>query len=66
MRGDAMRFGWGEIIVILVIVLLIIGPKRLPELGRGLADAIAEFRKGRRDRRGDDEEEDGKKPDGSG
>lgn len=62
-----MHFGWGEIVVILVIVLLIVGPKRLPELGRGLAGAIAEFRKGKRERREDDrEEEDGGKPDGSG
>lgn len=61
-----MRFGWGEIIVVLVIVLLILGPKRLPELGRGLAGAIAEFRRGRRERRGDDGEEGAGKPDGAG
>jgi len=37
--------GWPEILVILLIVLLLFGPKKLPELARGLAQSINEFRK---------------------
>ncbi len=43
-----MPFGFHplDLIVILVIALLIFGPKRLPEMGSGLGKAIKEFRKG--------------------
>jgi sec-independent protein translocase protein TatA len=33
-----------EIAIVLVIVLIIFGPKRLPELGRSLGRGIKEFR----------------------
>ena len=33
-------------IVVLVILLLIIGPKKLPQLGRGLGDGMREFKDG--------------------
>lgn len=36
--------GMQEIIVILVVALLVIGPKRLPDLARALGRAIGEFR----------------------
>ncbi len=36
--------GW-EWVIILAIVLLIFGPKKVPELARGLGQAIYEFRK---------------------
>jgi sec-independent protein translocase protein TatA len=35
-----------DAIVILVIVLLILGPKRLPELGKGLGRGMREFKEG--------------------
>ena len=35
--------GW-EIIVILIVVLVVFGPKRLPEMGRSLGKAIREFK----------------------
>jgi sec-independent protein translocase protein TatA len=38
-----MSLGWGEWVVILVIVLLIVGARRLPTLGRSLGEAIREF-----------------------
>lgn len=31
-------------IVLLIVVLLIFGPKRLPELGRGLGSGLREFK----------------------
>lgn len=41
-------FGIGieELIVILVIALLLFGGKKLPELSRGIGDAIKELRRG--------------------
>ena len=36
--------GAWEVIIILVVVLVIFGPKRLPEMGRSLGKAIREFK----------------------
>jgi len=35
--------GW-ELLVILFVVLIIFGPKRLPEMGRSIGKAIREFK----------------------
>lgn len=40
------NFGVMEIAIILVIALIVFGPKRLPELGRSLGRGINEFREG--------------------
>ena len=40
-----MSIGWGELLVILVIVLLLVGARRLPEIGRALGEAVREFQK---------------------
>lgn len=37
--------GATELLIVLVIVLLILGPKRLPSLGRQLGGGFREFRK---------------------
>ena len=41
--------GAGEILVIGVIALIFIGPKKLPELARGLGRGIREFQKAKDD-----------------
>ena len=41
-----MPFGVPELIIILVIVLLVLGPKRLPSLGRQLGGGMREFKDG--------------------
>ncbi len=44
-------FGFGptELIIIAVIVLLLFGAKRLPEIGKGLGGAVREFKKIKKD-----------------
>ena len=37
--------GWQETLVIFVLALVLFGPKKLPQLGKDIARAIAEFRK---------------------
>ncbi len=39
--------GWPEIIFILFLVLLLFGAKKLPELARGMAQSLNEFKKAR-------------------
>lgn len=39
------NIGPGELIIILVIALLILGPGRLPEVGASIGKGIREFRK---------------------
>ena len=57
------NIGPTELIIVLVIVLLIFGPKRLPGLGRQLGGGMREFKdsisgKGGRDDEDDDERTD--------
>jgi sec-independent protein translocase protein TatA len=46
-----------EIIVVLIIALVVFGPKRLPELGRSLGKGIREFRGSVSGERDEDEDE---------
>ena len=49
------RLGFPELLVILVIVILIFGANRLPDLGRGIGRGIRNFKDATRDgAKGDD------------
>jgi sec-independent protein translocase protein TatA len=39
--------GAGEVLIVLAIILLLFGAKRLPELSRSLGKSLGEFKKGR-------------------
>ena len=41
--------GFGELALILFVVLILFGPGRLPELGSALGEGIKNFKKGYRD-----------------
>ena len=43
------NLGMPELIVILVVVLLLFGSTRIPQLMRGMGQGISEFKKGMRD-----------------
>jgi sec-independent protein translocase protein TatA len=45
----AWNLGGPEILMILLIILLLFGAKKLPELARGLAQSMREFTKARED-----------------
>lgn len=40
------RIGMGEIIVVLVIVLLVFGPSKLPQLARSIGKSVRELKDG--------------------
>ena len=46
-----------HLIIVLVIVLLLFGAKRIPELAKGLGTGVKEFRKGSEGRYEEDEEQ---------
>ncbi len=48
------NLGFPELIVILAVILLLFGAKKLPDLARSLGRSLSEFKKGR---------EEGNKPD---
>jgi sec-independent protein translocase protein TatA len=41
--------GAPELLIILAVVLLVFGSKKLPELARGMGQAVQEFRRGQQD-----------------
>ena len=43
------NIGTTEIIIIAVVILIFFGGKKLPELSKGLGDAIREFKKASKD-----------------
>lgn len=55
-----MRLGWTEILVILLLVLVLFGSKRLPELARSIGKSLNEFKKGMKEVADDVKSEDTK------
>ncbi len=51
-----MSIGMGEVILVLVVVLLIFGAAKLPEIGKALGKGIKEFKKEVKDIKGDEED----------
>ena len=43
------NLGPAELLVIMAIALIVFGPKKLPEIGKGLGNALREFNKARTD-----------------
>jgi sec-independent protein translocase protein TatA len=58
-----MRIGTNELLIILVVVLLIFGPKNLPKLGKMFGKTINGFKKGIEDEDAEQSEETVKKAD---
>ena len=40
------NIGLTEIIIVLVVALLVFGPKKLPEMGKAIGSAVTEFKRG--------------------
>lgn len=49
------RLGPWEIILIITIVVIIFGPKRLPELGKSIGQFLTNFKKSLQDGKKDDD-----------
>lgn len=41
-----MGIGWGQILIIALVILLLFGSTKIPQLMRGLGSGINEFKKG--------------------
>ena len=54
-----MHIGWTEVLLIMVVVLLLFGASKLPELARSLGKATNEFKKAKRE---SESESEAKKP----
>lgn len=48
------RIGLPELLIILLILVVLFGATKIPQLGRGLGEGIRNFRKGLRGGDGDD------------
>ena len=55
-----VNIGPFELMIVLVIALIVLGPKRLPEAGRSIGEGMREFKRAiSGDRREDDDTDDG-------
>lgn len=50
--------GWQELVIVLVIVLILFGPKRLPQLGKTLGKTMRSIREGVEGKLGDGDDDD--------
>ncbi len=56
------NLGPGELLLILAIALVVLGPKKLPEAGRALGRGLREFKNSVSNMSMNDDEDDEKKP----
>jgi len=54
------NLGPGELLLILAIALVVLGPKKLPEVGRSLGKGMREFKASVSNMTGNDDDDDGK------
>lgn len=52
-----MGLGWGSLILIAIVALIIFGPKKLPELARAFGHSLREFKSATRGLADDDDDE---------
>ncbi|HWC25859.1 MAG TPA: twin-arginine translocase TatA/TatE family subunit [Solirubrobacteraceae bacterium] len=55
------NLGPGELLLILAIALVVLGPKKLPEVGRSLGRGMREFKDSLSNMTGNDDDEDAKR-----
>jgi sec-independent protein translocase protein TatA len=55
------RIGWQEIVLILAVLLLLFGAKKIPEIARSLGKSLNEFKKGQQEGASPDSSEADKK-----
>ena len=53
----AGNIGFAEVMIVLAIALIVIGPKKLPEVGRSLGRGIREFKESIGGARDDDDDD---------
>jgi sec-independent protein translocase protein TatA len=56
------NIGPGELILVLIIALIVVGPKKLPDVGRSLGNGIREFKDSLSGITAADDEEDDRTP----
>jgi sec-independent protein translocase protein TatA len=56
-----MQIGWTQILLVLVIILILFGAKRIPEMMRSMGQGVKEFKKATKDITSDDEADDSAK-----
>jgi len=57
-----MEIGWTQILLVLLIVLILFGAKRIPEVMKSMGQGVKEFKKAAKDIASDDETDSSAKP----
>lgn len=52
-----LMIGWPQIVLIIVVVLILFGGKKLPQLMKGLGEGMKEFKNASKDLKDDNKEE---------
>ena len=52
-----LMIGWPQIVLIIVVVLILFGGKKLPQLMKGLGEVMKEFKNASKDLNDDNKEE---------